>query len=311
MAKVSPQLIRELRERTAAGMTDCKNALVEADGDIDKAVELILKAGKAKSAKRASATAAEGEIRAAMAADARTGALVEVNIQTDFAARNDKFKAFVEEIEVLAKDLKSLDELLAAKMAAGKTVAETRDELIATIGEKIDVRRFVRLDLTADAGCIHSYVHMNGKIGVLLAAEAENDAVAKHEAFMKFVDDTAMQIAAMTPLYLDRTEVPATDIEKQKEIFLEQIKGEEKPKPEKAWPMIIEGKVNKCYTEICLVDQNSVIENGKSIDTVRGEAAKAAGGSIKLLGFVRFQLGDGLTKQEEDFAEEAKKMAGA
>jgi len=311
MAKVSPQLIRELRERTAAGMTDCKNALVEADGDIDKAVELILKAGKAKSAKRASATAAEGEIRAAMAADARTGALVEVNIQTDFAARNDKFKAFVEEIEVLAKDLKSLDELLAAKMAAGKTVAETRDELIATIGEKIDVRRFVRLDLTADAGCIHSYVHMNGKIGVLLAAEAENDAVAKHEAFMKFVDDTAMQIAAMTPLYLDRTEVPATDIEKQKEIFLEQIKGEEKPKPEKAWPMIIEGKVNKWYTEICLVDQNSVIENGKSIDTVRGEAAKAAGGSIKLLGFVRFQLGDGLTKQEEDFAEEAKKMAGA
>ena len=311
MAKVSPQLIRELRERTAAGMTDCKNALVEADGDIDKAVELILKAGKAKSAKRASATAAEGEIRAAMAADARTGALVEVNIQTDFAARNDKFKAFVEEIEVLAKDLKSLDELLAAKMAAGKTVAETRDELIATIGEKIDVRRFVRLDLAADAGCIHSYVHMNGKIGVLLAAEAENDAVAKHEAFMKFVDDTAMQIAAMTPLYLDRTEVPATDIEKQKEIFLEQIKGEEKPKPEKAWPMIIEGKVNKWYTEICLVDQNSVIENGKSIDTVRGEAAKAAGGSIKLLGFVRFQLGDGLTKQEEDFAEEAKKMAGA
>jgi elongation factor Ts len=311
MAKVTPQLIRELRERTAAGMTDCKNALVEAEGDVDKAVELILKAGKAKSAKRASATAAEGEIRAAMAADARTGTLVEVNIQTDFAARNDKFKAFVEEVEGLAKDVKTLDELLAAKMAAGKTVAETRDELIATIGEKIDVRRLKRVELASAAGCVHSYVHMNGKIGVLLAVEAENDAVAKHEAFMKFVDDTAMQIAAMNPLYLDRTEVPATDVDKQKEIFLEQIKGEEKPKPEKAWPMIIEGKVNKWYTEICLVDQNSVIENGKSIDTVRGEAAKAAGGSIKLLGFVRFQLGEGISKQEEDFAEEAKKMAGA
>lgn len=309
MASVTPQLIRELRERTAAGMTDCKNALVEAEGDIDKAVEIILKKGKAKSAKRASATATEGEIRANMAADGRTGTLVEINIQTDFAARNDKFKAFVDEVAGIAGKVANIDELLASKMAAGKTVAETRDELVATIGEKIDVRRLQRLTLSVPVGCVHSYVHMNGKIGVLLATEAENDAVLKHEAFAKFVDDTAMQIAAMSPFYLDRTQVPAADVEKQKEIFADQLK--EEGKPEKAWPKIIEGKVNKWYTDICVVDQNSVIENGKSVDEVRAEAAKAAGGSIKLLGFVRFQLGEGLSRAEEDFAEEAKKMAGA
>lgn len=311
MAKVTPQLIRELRERTAAGMTDCKNALVEAEGDVDKAVDIILKAGKVKSAKRASATAAEGEIRAAMADDKRAGTLVEVNIQTDFAARNDKFQAFLSEIETLAKEVTTLEQLLAAKTKSGKSVAETRDDLVAAIGEKIDVRRMRRMELGADAGCVHSYVHMNGKIGVLLATEAENDDVAKHEAFLKFVDDTAMQIAAMAPLYLDRTQVPEAEIDKQKEIFLEQIKGDPKPKPEQAWPKITEGKVNKWFTEICLVDQNSVIENGKSVDQVRAEAAKAAGGNIKLLGFVRFQLGEGITKQQDDFAQEAKKMAGA
>lgn len=308
MGNVTPQLIRELRERTAAGMTDCKNALVEAEGDVDKAVEIILKQGKVKSAKRASATATEGEIRAAIADDAKAGTLLEVNIQTDFAARNDKFKAFVDELAGMVKTAANLDELLGSKMGNGKTVAEVRDELVATIGEKIDVRRMQRMTLDAAFGCVHSYVHMNGKIGVLLATEAENADVAKHEAFMKFVDDTAMQIAAMSPLYLDRTQVPAADIDKQKEIFAEQLKGENKP--EQAWPKIIEGKVNKWYTDICLVDQNSVIENGQSVDAVRAEAAKAAGGNIKLLGFVRYQLGEGLSRAEEDFAEEAKRMAG-
>ncbi len=311
MAKVTPQLLRELRERTAAGMADCKNALVEAECDIDKAVEIILKKGKIKSAKRAGATAAEGEIRAAMSDDGRVGTLVEINIQTDFAARNDKFKAFTKEIEELAKGTKTLEELLKAKMASGKTVVEEGEILTAAIGEKVEVRRLRRLELASPFGRVHSYVHMNGKIGALISAEAENADVAQHEAFLKFVDDTAMQIAAMSPLYLDRSEIAKADIDKQKEIYLEQIKGDPKPKPEKSWPMIIEGKVNKWCTEVCLVDQESVVEKGKSIDAVRGEAAKAAGGAVKLLEFVRFQLGDGLTKQEEDFAEEAKKMAGA
>ena len=308
MATVTPQMIRELRERTQAGMSDCKNALVEGEGDIEKAVEIILKKGLVKVAKRAGATATEGEIRAFVADDHSFGVLVEVNVQTDFAARNDNFKAFVDEVGQLAKGAKSLDELLAAKMASGKTVLETRDNLIATIGEKIDVRRMQRLELDASCGRIHSYVHMNNKIGVLVRASTGTDAIAKHEAFLKFIDDTAMQIAAMNPLFLDRSQVPAEMVDKQKEIYAEQLKGENKP--EQAWPKIIEGKVAKWYTDVCLVDQNSVIENGKTVDAVRAEVAKQAEGDIKLLGFLRFEVGEGLARVEDDFAAEAKKMAG-
>jgi len=310
MATVTPQLIRELRERTQAGMTDCKNALVEAGADIDKAVEIILKKGLAKVAKRASAVAMEGEIRAEILDGGRAGVLVEINIQTDFAAKNDKFQAFLNDVNAVAPKFKSLEELLQAPLATGKSVEATRDELIAAIGEKIEVRRFARMELSAPAGRVHSYVHMHGKIGVLLAAEAESDAVAKHPAFLKFVDDIAMQVAAMTPTYLDRTQVPEPEVAKQREIYVEQLKGDPKPKPEQAWPKIIEGKVAKWYTEVCLVDQASVIETNKSVEEVRAEAAKEAGGAIKLLGFVRFALGEGLQKKQDDFAAEAKRMAG-
>jgi elongation factor Ts len=149
---------------------------------------------------------------------------------------------------------------------------------------------------------------MNGKIGVLLAVAAETVEVAKHAAFLKFVDDTAMQIAAMTPTYLDRSEVPAADLAKQKEIYEAQLRDE--GKPEKAWPKIIEGKVAKWYTEICLVDQESVVDNTKSIEQARAAAAKEAGGNIRLVKFLRYQLGEGIAKKEDDFAAEAKKMAG-
>ncbi|MCU0692169.1 MAG: translation elongation factor Ts [Polyangiaceae bacterium] len=309
MATVTPQLIRELRERTQAGMADCKNALVEAEGDVEKAVEIILKKGLAKSAKRAGAVATEGEIRATISDDGRFGVLVEVNIQTDFAARNDKFQQFLTDVRTLASQVRSHTELLEARIpSTGKTVAVTRDELIAMIGEKIDVRRFARIELAAPAGRVHSYVHLNGKIGVLLEVAAATDAVAQHEAFLKFVDDTAMQIAAMSPVYLDSKQVPQVEIDRQTEIFSEQVKGE--GKPEKAWPKIVDGKLSKWYTEVCLVDQNSVIENGKSVDQVRAEAAQAAGGAIKLLSFVRFQLGEGLARKDDDFAQEAQKMAG-
>jgi len=310
MATVTPQLIRELRDRTQAGMTDCKNALVEADGNVDKAVEIILKKGLAKAAKRASAVATEGEIRAAILDDGRAGVMVEVNIQTDFAAKNEKFKAFVDEVNKLAAKVNSLDELLQSTLATGKTVKATQEELTGAIGEKIDVRRFARVELTAAAGRVHSYVHMNGKIGVLLVTEAENAAVASHPAFAKFIDDTAMQIAAMSPLYLDRSQVAASDLDKQREIFVEQIKSDPKPKPEAAWPKIVEGKVAKWYTEVCLVDQPSVIVSDKSVEEMRAQAAKEAGGSIKLVRFIRFALGEGLQKKEDDFAAEARRMAG-
>jgi elongation factor Ts len=311
MAAITPQLVKELRERTQAGMADCKNALVEADGDTEKAVEIILKKGLAKSAKRAGAVASEGEVRAYVAPDAKSGVLVEVNIQTDFAARNDKFKTFVGDcvkVAAGAKEGTHLEDL--PYPGTSKKVGEVMNELIAQIGEKISIRRFARLDLSAPAGAIHSYVHLGGKIGVLLETTAATGETAARPEFKKFIDDAAMQIAAMNPLYLTRNEVPKTAVDKQREIYTAQLREEPKPKPEAAWPKIIEGKLNKWYTEVCLLEQESVLVPGSSIDQVRAHVAKDAAGAIELKRFVRFERGEGIEKGPSDFAAEVAKMAG-
>jgi elongation factor Ts len=311
MAAITPQLVKELRERTQAGMADCKNALVEADGDAEKAVEIILKKGLAKSAKRAGAVASEGEVRAHVAPDAKSGVMVEVNIQTDFAARNDKFKTFVGDVLKVAAGAKegaALEDL--AYPGGSKTVGEVMNELVAQIGEKISIRRFARLDLSAPAGAIHSYVHLGGKIGVLLETTAGSPDTAARPEFKKFVDDAAMQIAAMNPLYLTRSEVPKSSIDKQREIYAAQLREEPKPKPEAAWPKIIEGKLNKWYTEVCLLDQESVLVPGSSIDQLRSQVAKESGGTVELKRFVRFERGEGIEKRSDDFAAEVAKMAG-
>jgi elongation factor Ts len=311
MAAITPQLVKELRERTQAGMADCKNALVEADGDPEKAVEIILKKGLAKSAKRAGAVASEGEVRAYVAADAKSGVMVEVNIQTDFAARNEKFKTFVGDclkVAAGAKEGQTLEDL--AYPGGAKKVSEVMNELIAQIGEKISIRRFARLDLSAPSGAIHSYVHLGGKIGVLLETTANSADTAARPEFKKFIDDAAMQIAAMNPLYLTRNEVPKPSIEKQREIYAAQLREEAKPKPEAAWPKIIEGKLNKWYTEICLLEQESVLIPGSSIDQVRAQVAKETGGTVELKRFVRFERGEGIEKKSDDFAAEVAKMAG-
>jgi elongation factor Ts len=312
MAEITAQLVKELRERTQAGMADCKNALVEASGDMEKAVEVILKKGLAKSAKRAGAVATEGEVRALVSSDAKSGVLVEVNIQTDFAARNEKFKNFVQEVTSVAAGAKSGANLDDMKYPGGdKTIAAVRDELIAQIGEKITVRRWAKVELGSPAGAVHSYVHLGGKIGVLLEVAAESAAVAAHPEFKKFIDDASMQIAAMNPQFLVRAEVPKSSVDKQREIFTAQLREEPKPKPEQAWPKIIEGKLNKWFTEVCLVEQESVIVPGSSIDQVRAKTAKEAGGSIDLKRFVRFERGEGIEKKTDDFAAEVAKMAGA
>ncbi len=313
MAEITAQLVKELRERTQAGMSDCKSALVEASGDMEKAIEIILKKGLAKSAKRAGAVATEGEVRALIAPDAKSGVLVEVNIQTDFAARNDKFKAFVGDVTKAALGAQPSDNLDQVKYpgpGTQKTVADARDELIAQIGEKITVRRFAKLELSSPAGAIHSYVHLGGKIGVLLEVMAESAAVAAHAEFKKFIDDAAMQIAAMNPLYVSRSEVAKSAIEKQREIYTAQLREEPKPKPEQAWPKIIEGKLNKWYTEVCLLEQESVIVPGSTIEQVRARVAKEAGGGLELKRFVRFERGEGIEKKVDDFAAEVAKMAG-
>jgi elongation factor Ts len=311
MAEITAQLVKELRERTQAGMADCKNALVEAAGDMEKAVEVILKKGLAKSAKRAGAVASEGEVRALVSPDAKSGVLVEVNIQTDFAARNEKFKTFVQNVTqaaALAGEGANLDEM--KYPGTDKTIAAVRDELIAQIGEKITVRRWAKVALGAGAGAVHSYVHLGGKIGVLLEVAADSSGVAAHPEFKKFIDDASMQIAAMNPQYLVRAEVPKSAIDKQREIYTAQLREEPKPKPEQAWPKIIEGKLGKWYTEVCLVEQESVIVPGSTIDQVRARTSKEAGGNIELKRFVRFERGEGIEKKTDDFAAEVAKMAG-
>jgi elongation factor Ts len=310
MAAVTPQAIKELRERTQAGMSDCKSALVESEGDMEKAVEIILKKGLAKSAKRAGAVAAEGEVRAAVSADKHQATMIEVNIQTDFAARSDNFKAFVGDVMKIALEAKTLDGLQNAPLA-GKTVAEVAAELTGKIGEKIEVRRADRVAVASGKqGLAHAYVHLGGKIGVVLVLETESQTAAAHAEVAKFADDTAMQVAAMNPLYLKRGDVPASEIEKQKEIFTAQLREDPKPKPEAAWPKIIEGKVNKWYSEVVLLEQESVVVTGQTIDKLRDAVGKAAGSPITLTRFVRFERGEGLTKKEDDFAAEVAKMAG-
>lgn len=310
MTQVNMQQVKELRDRTQAGLNDCRGALVEAGGDMEKAVEIILKKGLAKSAKRAGAIATEGLVIARLSADAKTGAIVEVNIQTDFAARNADFIKFAETVGEVAMKAKSGADLGAETYpGSSDTVEATRQALVGKLGENITVRRWDRLTIDGP-GAVKSYVHMGGKIGVLLAARVANDAAAKSPALAKFLDDTAMQVAAMAPLYLSPSEVPADSKKKQGEIFDAQLA--EEGKPEAARPKIIEGKIAKWMKEVCLLEQQSVLDGDKSVDDLRKALGKELGGDVSIVRFARFQCGEGIDKPTgEDFAAEvAKTMAG-
>jgi len=305
MAQVDMRQVKELRDRTQAGLNDCRAALVEANGDMESAVQVILKKGLAKSAKRAGAVATEGIVAARVATSGRSGVIVEVNIQTDFAARNPDFLAFVEDVvSVATKSPAGAD--LGAQPApqGGGTLEDVRQALVGKLGENIQVRRWDRLDV--EGGKVHSYVHMGGKIGVLLAVETAHAADATLD---KFVEETAMQVAAMAPLFVEASLVPATEKNKQREIFEAQLA--EEGKPAAARPKIVEGKLNKWLKEICLLDQPSVLDGEKSIDQVRANAEKALGAKLVIKGFVRYERGEGLAAPSgPDFADEARRLAG-
>jgi len=310
MAQVSMQHVKELRDRTQAGLNDCRSALLEAEGDMDKAVELILKKGLAKSAKRAGAVATEGEVAARVAADGRSGAIVEVNIQTDFAAKNEDFRAFVQKVLEAAESANPGDDLGARPYpGASGTVEDSRQALVGKLGENITVRRWDRFSVEGP-GRVQSYVHMGGKIGVLLVLSAGRDEAASSPAFAKLGEDVAMQVAAMSPLYLDRSQVPEADKAKQAEIFDAQLA--EEGKPDKVRPKIVEGKVGKWMKEVCLLEQPSVLVADKSVDEVRAALEKELGTAVRLQRFVRYERGEGLDKpQGPDFASEVAKMAGS
>lgn len=306
MAQVNMKLVKELRDRTQAGLNDCRSAIVESDGDMDKAVDIILKKGLAKSVKRAGAVAAEGVVAARVSADGKSGVAVEVNIQTDFAARNSDYLAFVEKVVDVAMTAEEGADLLALPYPGGDgTVEAQRAALVGRLGENITVRRWHRLSV--QRGRVTSYVHLGGKIAVLLAAETDTDETgAKIDAFLQ---DAAMQVAAMAPPYLSIELIPEADRKAQAIIFEGQMKEEGKV-PEAKWGQIVEGKISKWAKEICLLQQISVIDSKKTIDEVRAEAASAAGGEVKLIPFVRMERGEGIeTPNAPDFASEVAAMA--
>ncbi|MEZ4301974.1 MAG: translation elongation factor Ts [Polyangiaceae bacterium] len=318
---VTPQAIKELRERTQAGMSDCKNALVEASGNMEQAVEIILKKGLAKSAKRAGAVAAEGEVRASVTEGKRAANIVEVNIQTDFAARNDLFKAFVGEV-LGAIEVAPAGSDHAALPLSGKTVAEMATELTAKIGEKVHVRRWSRVELgEGKHGIAHAYVHMGGKIGVILTIETGTEEAGKSAQVAELADDIAMHIAATGPVALLRSEITDEQKARQKTIFEAQLAEDPKQKdhPER-WGKIIEGKFNKWFSESVLTEQESVVTKtndkgeplpAEKISVLLEKMGKALGTTVAIGSFVRFERGEGIEKAATgDFAAEVAKMAG-
>ena len=288
---VTAALVKELREKTGAGMMDCKKVLTETDGDLEKASELLRERGIAKAAKKSGRVAAEGLVEAYVTEDGKVGAIVEVNAETDFVAKNEEFKTFVMDVakQVVKNNPATVEGLLAEPSIAveGKTVNEVLIDKIATIGENMTIRRFARFETTD--GLVEKYIHGDGKIAVLVNMTNGNKELAK---------DVCMQIAAARPEFVNREQVPAERLEKEKEILKAQTMNE--GKPEAIAEKIVMGRINKFYEEICLVDQEFVKDPSMKVSQVLKDA--------KVVEFARFEKGEGIEKKEENFAEEVMKQ---
>lgn len=303
---ITAKQVKELRELTGSGMMDCKKALTETDGDMDKAVEWLREKGKASAEKKASRIAAEGLVMVKVAEDGKKGVAVEVNSETDFVAKNELFREFVSEVADQAMDSAAadMDAFLAEpwKLDASKTVKDIQTEKVAVIGENLNIRRFETVE--AADGVVVDYTHMGGKIGVLV--QVKSDVV--NDAIVEMGKNVAMQIAAMRPKYTSRSEVPADYIEKEEQILLAAIMNDpkESQKPEKVIKGIVKGRVNKEMKEIVLLDQVYVkAEDGKqTVAKYVEEVGKANGAKTSVVGFLRYETGEGLEKKNEDFAAE-------
>jgi elongation factor Ts len=315
MADITASMVKELRERTQAGMSDCKNALVEAGGDMEKAVEVILKKGIVKAASRSGRVATEGEVATWIAPDARRGVIVEVNSQTDFVSRGDDFRGFVKNVlSVATKTPKGGDLGTQKYPGTEKTIEAIRQELVSKTGENIVVRRWDSLEAKEPGGFVHSYVHRagaadaGGKLAVLVHAEGPDP---KNADFREFIDNVAMQAASMNAVVVRREDVPKAQIEKQREIFEAQLR--EEKKPEQAWPKILDGKIAKWFTDVTLLGQDNVWDPpAGTVDKIRVELGKKLGGEVKIHAFIRFVLGEGIDKPPtEDLAAEVAKTIGS
>ena len=302
MATITAKMVGDLRAKTGAGMMDCKKALTEAGGDMEQAVDLLRKKGLSAAAKKSGRVAAEGMIAAA--GEAQCGALVEVNSETDFVAKNDAFQVFVKGVAdvVLDKAPADVEALKALDFpGTGRNVGDELTHQIATIGENMNIRRFARLE--SKSGLTANYIHGAGKIGVLVQLDTDKADDPRVAETAKLI---AMHVAAASPQYLTREDVPSDVIEREKDIM--RAKAKESGKPENIIEKILEGQINKFFGETCLLEQVYVVDTDHKVGKVVEALAKEVGGQVTLTAYERFQLGEGIEKKEEDFAAEVASM---
>ena len=305
---ITAGMVKELREMTGAGMMDCKKALTETNGDMDAAVEYLRKNGQAKAEKKAGRIAAEGIVKTVVRDD-KVAAIVEVNSETDFVAKNEEFQGFVDAVvnQVADNDPADMDAFMAEAWAAdpSKTVKDALVEKIAVIGENLNIRRFERVN--AENGCVVSYIHGGGRIGVLVVADTD----VVNDEIKTCLKNVAMQVAAMSPKYVSRDEVSQEYMDHEKEILLAQAKKENPEKPDNIIEKMIIGRLNKEMKEICLLDQVYVQDSDLTVAKYVDKVAKENNANLAVEKFIRFETGEGIEKKEENFAEEvAKQMAG-
>ena len=304
MANITASMVKELREMTGAGMMECKKALAEADGDMDGAVDVLRTRGLAAVAKKAGRATNEGTVMTVVADDAKSAAVVELNCETDFVGMNEKFKAYAEKIAKAALAAKPADvEALKAAVIDGETVEDVVTDCIHVMGENTQLARVA----VVDAQAVSAYIHGGGKIGVMVRAESPAGAIPEVLAAAK---DCALQVAAMNPPYLKREDVPASVLDEEKKIILAQMAEDPKManKPDQVKEKIAAGKVGKYYGENCLLEQAFVKENKETVQSYVDGVAKAAGTTIKITDFVRFERGEGIEKKADNFAEEIASM---
>ena len=303
MAEISAKAVAELRKQTGCGMMDCKNALKDSNGDFEAAVKLLREKGMAATAKKASRIAAEGLVDI-LTVDNVT-AMVEVNSETDFVAKNQVFKDFVKTVlkTIIANKPADVEALLACKAAEGEgTVLDALNEHTYKIGEKLSIRRFVIIE-----GVVSSYIHGAGSTGVVVSFDTD---LADKDGFKECAKNVALQTAAMSVSYLDKESVPASVLEEEKAILVKQMQQDPKManKPQQVLEKIVEGKLGKYYENNCLIEQPYVKDDSMSVGKYVASVAKELGGSIKVTGYARYDKGEGLEKREEDFAAEIAKM---
>lgn len=305
MAEISAAVVKELRERTGAGMMDCKKALGETNGELEKAIEYLREKGLAAAAKKSGRIAAEGLVNAYITSDKKVGVLVEVNCETDFVAKNPDFQKFVQDIAVVIAENAPADinALTSLKLASGSTIAETVTGLIAKIGENMNVRRFIRFENKGN-GMVDSYIHMGGKIGVLIECSFSKNETANNPEFITLMKDLAMQVAAAKPEYVRREDVPADVMDQEKAIYKAQAMNE--GKPEAIAEKIMVGRLDKFFKEICILEQLFIKDTNLTITKLLQEINAKLGENITVNRFARFEKGEGLEKRQDDFASEVR-----